>query len=146
MNFGRSQGALCFEMAKGFQAGIVALVAGCVAAYVSWQQISRGPSQLKLDLFQKCCAIIEKTWVRLSEAILTSPGPTPLPTFDNDIPPAEFLFGPDVEFLKEISSKRSELWTIDYKTIKSGGLVPPKDIQRHSTLMQLFYNEASFGV
>jgi hypothetical protein len=132
-------------MAKGFPAGIVTLVVGCVAASVAWQQISRGPSKLKLDVFQKRYATIEKKWARISEAILTGPGPTPLPTFDNVISQAGFLFGPDVEFLKEISSKRSELWTVDYKTIKSGSLVPPKNIQRHSTLVQLFYNEASFG-
>jgi hypothetical protein len=97
MNFGRSQGALCFEMAKGFLAGIVALVVGCVAASVAWQEISRGPSKLKLDVFQKRCATIEKKWARISEAILTGHGPTPLPTFDNVIPQAGFLFGPDVE-------------------------------------------------
>jgi hypothetical protein len=141
-----SQGTLCFEMTKGIPAAFVALVVGCMAGYIAWQQHETAKAKLKLDLFEKRYAIFEKTWTHLSEAIQTGPGPTPFSTFDNIIPQAKFLFGPEVEtYLKEISSKKSELWMIHSRTKASGDVMAPGDIQRHTKLMKWFCAEASTG-
>ncbi|MEX8519503.1 MAG: hypothetical protein AB3X44_13415 [Leptothrix sp. (in: b-proteobacteria)] len=141
------QSSLCFEMAKGFPAAFVALMVGLVATYIAWKQYATARAKVKLDLFQRRYEIFERTWRHLSEAIQTSPGPTPFSDFDNFIPQAGFLFGAEVEaYLRNISSKRIELWAIHSKTKSSCDVMAAEDVERHTELMKWFYAEASEGI
>jgi hypothetical protein len=140
------QGSLCFEMAKGLPAAFVAFVIGGIAAYIAWRQHETAKAKLKLDLFDKRFAVFEQTWKFLSETIQSASELTLNSDFTNVIPQASFLFGPDVEtYLRDISSKRTDLWVIYAKMKSSGDVMVPEDISRHTELMAWFHDEASKG-
>jgi hypothetical protein len=138
---------LCFELAKGVPAALVALIIGLVAAGIAWRQYQVARAKFKLDLFEKRYDIFFKTWGHLSSMINNGLGPTPLSDFDNEGPKAAFLFGSDIEaYMKEVSSNRIKLWTVAQATTANGGVLPPKHIAEHTALLEWFFQEGSEGV
>lgn len=142
-----SAGTLCFEMAKGLPAAIVALVIGSLAAWITWRQYVAASTKIKLDIFEKRYDVFEKTWTFMSEVVQLGQGESPLSPFTNVIPQARFLFGPQIEtYLQEASAKRTELWIIHQKTRQSGDSMPPEDAKRFADLSTWFSTEASTGL
>jgi hypothetical protein len=133
-------------MAKGIPAAIVTLVIGVVAAGVALRQYQVARAKFKLDLFEKRYDIFFKTWEHLSSIVTSGPGPMALSAFDNERPKAAFLFGPDIEtYMKDISSKRTTLWSMNLKSKSRGDVMHPDDIEDHTALLNWFVQEASEG-
>jgi hypothetical protein len=136
-------------MAKGLPDGIAVLVVGCIAAGIAWCQYQATRAKIKLDLFDKRYAIFERAWAFMSEAVRAR-ADQPLPLFsefDNVIPQAGFLFGEKVrKYLREVSQKRTDLSFIQQRTQSNANIMQPNDIERHTELMQWFYDQATGGI
>lgn len=133
------QGSICFEMMKGVPTAIVALL----VAVISWRQYKVAKAKLKLDLFQKRYDIFHKTWVILSDAVIrgTEEDHHGMATpFNNFLPEAAFLFGPEIaKYLDEVSKKWTELHGL------SRSKNTPEITTRTTELGQWMFNEATGG-
>jgi hypothetical protein len=102
---------------KGLPAAFVALVIGCIAARITYNQFRVAEAKLKLDLFERRYNIFHETWKTLSEVVGKGTREknygfgTP---FNNYIPEAKFLFGADIEtYLNTLASKWAKLHGIE---------------------------------
>ena len=102
------------DLIKGVPAAIVALVVGCIAAYIAWQQYRVNHAKFKLDLFHKRQDIYLSLAVMLSKiAAGAELADTDAPIFRGQVAGASFLFGTDISKLVEkvgnIAAKPSRL-------------------------------------
>lgn len=139
-----SAGTVCFELIKGIPAAVVALLVGVLASWIGYQQYRVGRAKLNLDLFDKRYLVFQKTWEFLSSP---PPGMFGSGPFDNLIPQASFLFGPEVaEYMRTASRHATELATIGARARGRGDVIAPEDIPRDTELHNWFFQEASVGV
>jgi hypothetical protein len=144
-----SPNTLCFQVAQGIPAGLVALVVGIVGAFIAWRQYLAARAKLKLDLFDRRYEIFMATWSHLSSIVTNGPEPKSYPsaafeilkTFRNNIPQTGFLFGKDIErYLDEIHENQMEAWELQVRYDE--GALSQQEIVRKSELMNWFINEA----
>lgn len=136
------------DLMKGAPTAIVALVIGLVAASIAYRQYRVARAKLKLDLFDKRYDIFLDTWTILSGVVSNGVQPTGgLSTpFNNLIPKAAFLFGPDVEeYLTKAVGQWSLLWAIRARTQGNANIVQAADIQKLAELNRWFFEEATSG-
>jgi hypothetical protein len=137
---------MCFELLKGVPAGIAALVVGSIAAGIAYRQYRVTEAKLKLDLFDKRYAIFLETWTILSEVVMkgTREKQWGLATpFNNFMPQASFLFGPDIaDYLSTASKKWTELWAFEGDGLPN---LTPAQIAQSAELKMWFHHEASVG-
>jgi hypothetical protein len=137
-------GSICFEMAKGVPAAVVTFVIGCIAARITYNQFAVAKAKLKLDLFEKRYSIFHQTWVILSETVskgtkgknygLSTP-------FNNYMPEARFLFGPEIEtYLREAVKKWIELSGYEAEDDLSSRA---KNAAKASEVRKWFFDEAT---
>jgi len=140
---------LCFQVAEGIPAGIVALVVGIVGAVIAWRQYQTARAKLKLDLFDRRYGIFMATWSHLSSVVQNGPEPKGdasqafeiIKTFRNNVPQAGFLFGEDIErYLDEIHENQMEAWGLRMKYDQ--GDLSQQEIVRKTELTNWFLNEA----
>jgi hypothetical protein len=133
---------------KGAPAAVVALVIGLIAAWIAYHQYRVARAKLRLDLFDKRYAIFLDTWKILSEIVsngVQRTGGLSTP-FNNHIPQAAFLFGPDIEdYLNKAVSQWALLWAIQARTQGNGNVVQPADIINLAELERWFAAEATGG-
>lgn len=136
------------DLIKGTPAAFVALIIGLIAAWIAYHQYRVAHAKLKLDLFDKRYAIFLDTWKILSEVVsqgVQRTGGLSTP-FNNNLPQAAFLFGPDVEaYLNKAVSQWALFWAIQVRTQGNGNIVHPDDIAKRAELQQWFFEEASQG-
>jgi len=122
-----------------------ALVA-LIAVFVAFQQYNVARGKLKLDLFEKRYAIFLDTWKILSATVSsgTLPQASGLGTrFNNFIPQAAFLFGPEVEaYLNKAASQWAFLYGLQSKANTASGQLSPSELARQAELEQWFFHEA----
>jgi hypothetical protein len=126
------------------QGWATALIAVAVAV-IAWRQYRVAQAKLKLDLFDKRYAIFQQTWEILSAVIISGTREknwglaTP---FNNFLPQARFLFGPDVsKYLDEASRKWTELHGLEAE-----GVVGNQElIQKKWALTTWFEEQAKEG-
>lgn len=90
------QGSICFEMAKGIPAAIVALIIGLIAAGITYRQYRVARAKLALDLFEKRLKVFQEVtaFLKLSlNGVAVTEYPAVLYTFDDE---AKFLFGSEI--------------------------------------------------
>jgi hypothetical protein len=140
---------LCFQLAQGIPAGLVALAIGIVGAVIAWRQYQTARAKLKLDLFDRRYEIFMATWSHLSSVVQngpelkneTSQAFEILKKFRNNIPQAGFLFGKEIErYLDEIHEKQMEAWELRLKY--DLGDLSQQEIVRKTELTNWFINEA----
>jgi hypothetical protein len=130
---------LYVEFLKGAPTTLVAIA----VAIIAWRQYSVAQAKLKLDLFERRYSIFEQTWKILSSVIISGTREknyglaTP---FNNFLPQARFLFGPDVsKYLDEASSKWAELNGLETEGIAGN----PGNIEKARVLKNWFENQAT---
>lgn len=138
---------LCFEIVKGLPAAFVALVIGCIAAYVAYQQYRVARAKLNQDLFDRRYEVFHVVWEYLSYVAQHGP---PLPqgeqasAFANIIPKAEFLFGEDfTKYLRTVVEKTAQLRAINRRTDANGNVPMQDDIQPLADLTGWFHSQAT---
>ncbi len=130
------EGSISFEWAKSAPTTLVALVIGCLAGYIAYNQWRVAKAKLNLDLFERRYAVFEATWTELSQAIQAHEVRMTNPDFTNLLPKAQFLFGPEIrEYMFEVSSKIGELWIIQRKTKANNSVVPADQIDKDIELL-----------
>jgi len=143
------QGTLCFQVAQGIPAGLIALVVGIAGAYIALRQYKTARAKLKLDLFDRRYEIFMATWAHLSSIVQNGPEPKGgessafeiLKKFRNNIPQASFLFGNDIEiYLDEIHEKQMEAWELRMKYDTSS--LTQREIVRKTELTNWFLDES----
>jgi hypothetical protein len=140
-----TQGSICFELVKGLPAAVVALIIGLIAAGIAYRQYKVAQAKLKLDLFERRFVIFHKTWEILSETATkgTREHNYGLATpFNNFLPEAAFLFGPDVEkYLDNTATKWTELYGIEGDTNNAA-----RHAAKKAELQGWFFDQANKGV
>jgi hypothetical protein len=142
-----NQGTICFEWMKGVPAAFVTLIIGAIATKITYNQFLVARAKLKLDLFDKRLVIFQKVWAILSEVVSTGTRgrnyglSTP---FNNFMPEAEFLFGPDIAaYLREATAKWIELSGYEFESEQSDSSSRAKNAVRVAELRGWFHDEAS---
>ncbi|MDA8119039.1 MAG: hypothetical protein M0Z85_03105 [Gammaproteobacteria bacterium] len=138
----------CGQVSWGLELlkGLPVFIIGLIATYIAWRQHETAKAKLKMDLFDKRYAIFERTWRFLSDIARTEEPKGLLSDFSNLIPQAGFLFGPAVsEYLEEVSSRNTKLWSIDDRARKNGNVVEPDDVDARLELMEWFAVQAVRG-
>jgi len=136
-------------MMKGVPAAFVTLIIGGIAAGITLRQYFVAKAKLKLDLFERRLAIFQKTWEILSEAVVkgTREKNWGLATpFNNFLPEAAFLFGPEIsEYMNECSKNWTELNGLQAEKYADAGKDRQKNIERSTELTRWFLEQASAG-
>lgn len=141
---GCQQGGICFEMAKGAPAALVALVVGAIAAGIAFRQWQVARAKFKLDLFDKRYEIFHTVWGELSIMVQSGPIQPASSQLTNLIPLSQFLFGDDIrDYLHEIAKHAAELWAIKVSISANADIMPPDLAARHAELIDWFYKHAS---
>ena len=144
-----SQNAICLELAKGFPAALVTLTIGIAGALIAVRQYYTARAKLKLDLFDKRYTIFMYTWTHLSYIVERgaeikandSERFKTFKNFRNNVPQAEFLFGPKIgQYLECIHTQQMALWEIVLKL--DTGTATQEDIERETELMLWFVDAA----
>ncbi|UEP34910.1 hypothetical protein LL998_01015 [Burkholderia ambifaria] len=90
---------LCFELAKGVPAAVVALLVGVVGAFIAWRQYHVARAKLNLDLFEKRYELFNMVWAFASFVVQDGPPSLQAPErieLKNLNPKIEFLFGDEI--------------------------------------------------
>jgi hypothetical protein len=134
------------DLVKGIPAAIVALTLGVVASLIAYRQYHVARAKLNLDLFDKRYQIFLETWQALSEAAIKPLERRAMGTpFNNNIPRARFLFGPDVEtYLEKASTHWSQLRAMQTMVESSNGR--PEHAEQLQEIQGWFDAEAQRGV
>ncbi len=121
-------------------------IIGLIAAFIAWRQYRTARAKLNLDLFEKRYAVFEVTWQFLSDIVWNARPTGPLPSINNLIPQAGFLFGPQIkDYLKEVSKNATDLWSINQRTKANQNVMVQTDISQHLALLLWFWGEATGG-
>jgi hypothetical protein len=97
------------ELIKGLPAALVALVIGAIAACIAYRQYRVARDKFRLDLFDRRYAIFLATWRELSRVVTDGPPQQAFSEFQNHVPQARFLFGPEIEaYLQELMKNLTE--------------------------------------
>ncbi|WP_186102636.1 hypothetical protein [Burkholderia gladioli] len=142
--------SLCFELAKGLPAALVALVAAILAGTIAYQQYRVAKAKLSLDLFEKRYELFEIVWTLASS--VTTKGVRHLHVDEriamtNVLPKIEFLFGRDLAaYVREINIKFADLWVITAAVEKHNGVMPQEHVHKHTELMEWFADAAQVTI
>lgn len=143
---------LCFQVAQGVPAALVALTVGIAGAFIAWRQYATARAKLKLDLFERRYEIFMAVWTHLSFIkehgceLMNESGPKyeAFKEFRNNIPQSGFLFGRDIErYLSEINQNQMDLWGLE---IHSGlRALSPSESVKKSELTAWFDRESRYA-
>lgn len=142
-------GPVCLALIPGIPAAIVALTVGIAGWFIARHQAAVAAAKLKLDLFEKRYPIFEQTWEIMSEVVtkgtrvrnygLSTP-------FNNFLPRARFLFGPEVEaYLSDAAKKWADLYGLEGE-IGGAGVKAAEYAKQRRELLDWFTTQAMTGV
>ena len=142
-------GPVCLALIPGIPAALVAFTVGIAGWFIARHQAAVAEAKLKLDLFEKRYPIFQETWEIMSEVVTKGTRErnyglfTP---FNNLIPRARFLFGPNVEaYLSAAVKKWAHLHAIEAE-IGGAGIRAADYAQQRSELLEWFDAQAQTGV
>jgi hypothetical protein len=133
----------------GIPAALVALTVGIAGWFIARHQAAVAQAKLKLDLFDKRYPIFLRVWKIMSEVVTKGTREknyglgTP---FNNFIPRARFLFGPDVElYLSQAVKKWAHLHALEAE-IGGAGVRAADYAEKRRELLDWFEEQAQRGV
>jgi hypothetical protein len=140
------QGSICFEMMKGVPAGLVTLVIGSIAGFITWRQYKVAKAKLNLDLFERRFGIFMKVWTATAETFNQGPRHPMFAGYGfgspyNELrPEAGFLFGKGMEsYIDELTKN----W-VRYRELLLNDLEADK--QETQALRDYFLQQGQTGV
>lgn len=142
-------GPVCMALIPGIPTALVALTVGIAGWFIARHQAAVATAKLKLDLFEKRYPIFEETWRIMSEVVSKGTRETNYglgTPFNNFIPRARFLFGPEVaQYLSDAASKWAHLRGLE-PLIGGGSPGAPERAEARAKLLEWFANQADTGV
>jgi hypothetical protein len=149
MSYDCVQGSMCFELMKGVPTGLATLVVGGIGLRIAYHQLKVARAKLKLDRYERRYSVFQKAWEILSETVIrgTRERNWGLATpFNNFLPEAAFLFGPEVsDYLNQCSRNWAELHGLQEEQNDVAGEDRQENIARSSELTNWFFEQASTG-
>ncbi|WP_186052254.1 hypothetical protein [Burkholderia gladioli] len=140
--------SVCFELAKGAPAAVVAIFASVLAGLIAYRQYRVAKAKLQLDLFEKRYELFEHVWA-LASTVMHGSIPNMLDAVrvnvTNSLPKIEFLFDPDIAaYVREINENSAELWEIHRLSMQPGHVLSAK-YQKRWQFLKAWFEEQALG-